>query len=98
MNPSRTAATPREVHDVRHDKTANTEAGNGPPKPVRAFDYASVIEGLRDEKSFEDHGRGVRILAHDPPCGWRSRPSPPGAARGRGGWRAPPPCRCWKAR
>jgi quercetin dioxygenase-like cupin family protein len=65
-NISRTAATPREVYDVRHDKTGNPEGTTGPPTPVQAFDYASVIERLRDEKTFEDHGRSVLILAHEP--------------------------------
>jgi quercetin dioxygenase-like cupin family protein len=54
------------VYGVRHDKTDNPEGNTGPPKPVQAFDYASVIERLRDEKTFEDHGRSVLILAHEP--------------------------------
>ncbi len=51
---------------MRHDKTDNPEGNTRPPKPVQAFDYASVIERLRDEKTFEDHGRSVLILAHEP--------------------------------
>lgn len=51
---------------MRHDKIDNTEGNTGPPKPVQAFDYASVIERLRDEKVYEDHGRSVLILAHEP--------------------------------
>jgi quercetin dioxygenase-like cupin family protein len=51
---------------VRHDMTGNSEGNTGPPKPVQAFDYASVIERLRDEKAYEDHGRSVLILAHEP--------------------------------
>jgi quercetin dioxygenase-like cupin family protein len=33
---------------------------------VRAFDYGSMLERLRTEKTYEDHGRGVLILAHEP--------------------------------
>jgi quercetin dioxygenase-like cupin family protein len=51
---------------VQHDKTGNLEANTELREPVQAFDYASVIEGLRVEKSFEDHGRSVLILAHEP--------------------------------
>jgi quercetin dioxygenase-like cupin family protein len=57
---------PRQAYDVRHNKTDNLEGDTGSRKPVQAFDYASVIEGLRDEKTFEDHGRSVLILAHEP--------------------------------
>ncbi len=60
------AATPREVNDVRHDKTSNPEGNTEPPKPVQAFDSANVIERLRDEKTYEDHGRSVLVLAHEP--------------------------------
>jgi quercetin dioxygenase-like cupin family protein len=56
---------PREVYDVRYNKTENLQGDAGSRKPVQAFDYASVIEGLRDEKIFEDHGRSVLILAHE---------------------------------
>jgi quercetin dioxygenase-like cupin family protein len=51
---------------VQHDKTGNLEANTELRKPVQALDYASVIEGLRVEKSFENHGRSVLILAHEP--------------------------------
>jgi quercetin dioxygenase-like cupin family protein len=54
------------VYDVRHDKTGNLEGNTGPPKSVQAFEYASVIERLRNEKVYEDHGRSVLILAHEP--------------------------------
>jgi quercetin dioxygenase-like cupin family protein len=53
------------VYDVRHDKTGSPEGNTGLPKPVQTFYYASIIEGLRDEKSFEDHGRSVLIVAHE---------------------------------
>ena len=33
---------------------------------MRAFDYGSMLERLRTEKTYEDHGRGVLILAHEP--------------------------------
>jgi quercetin dioxygenase-like cupin family protein len=51
---------------VRSDKTRSPEACTGPLRPVRAFDYASELEWLRTEKTYEDHGRGVLILAHEP--------------------------------
>src|SRR5829696_4370142 len=54
-NCSRTAAAPREVYDVQHDKSGSPEGNTGPREPVRAFDYASVIEVLREEKSFVDY-------------------------------------------
>jgi quercetin dioxygenase-like cupin family protein len=57
---------PREVYDVRHNNTDNLEGDTGSRKPVQAFDYASVIDGLRGEKTFEDHGRSVHLLAHEP--------------------------------
>jgi quercetin dioxygenase-like cupin family protein len=58
-------SVPREVYDVRHNKTSNPEGNTEPYKPVQAFDYASVIEQLRGEKTFEDHGRSVYVLAHE---------------------------------
>jgi quercetin dioxygenase-like cupin family protein len=51
---------------VRRDETGNPEGVTVPPRPVRAFDYASVIERLRDGKTFKDHGRSVLVLAHEP--------------------------------
>ncbi len=51
---------------MRHDKTGNPGGNTGPPKPVQAFDYASIIERLRGKKAYEDHGRSVLILAHEP--------------------------------
>jgi quercetin dioxygenase-like cupin family protein len=60
------SSDPREVYGVQHDKTGNPEGDTGPPKPVQAFDYASIIERLRDEKTFEDHGRSVLVLAPEP--------------------------------
>lgn len=51
---------------MRHDKIGNPDGNSGPPKPAQAFDYASIVERLRDEKTFEDHGRSVLILAQGP--------------------------------
>lgn len=51
---------------MQHDNTGNPEDNTELRKPVQAFDYASVIEVLRGEKSFEDYGRSVLILAHEP--------------------------------
>jgi quercetin dioxygenase-like cupin family protein len=56
----------REVYDVRHNNTDSLEGDTGSRKPVQVFDYASVIDGLRGEKTFEDHGRSVHLLAHEP--------------------------------
>jgi quercetin dioxygenase-like cupin family protein len=54
------------VYGVRHDKTDNPEGNTGPSNPVQAFDYASIIERLRDKAAYENHGRSVLILAHEP--------------------------------
>ena len=51
---------------MRHDKTSNPDGNTEPRKPVQAFDSASVIERLRGEKTFEEHGRSVLVLAHEP--------------------------------
>lgn len=51
---------------MRHDKTGNPEGNTEPRKPVQAFDSASTLDRLRDEKAYEDHGRSVLILAHEP--------------------------------
>lgn len=51
---------------MRHDKISDPKDNTGPPKSVQAFDSASVIERLRNEKVYEDHGRSVLILAHEP--------------------------------
>lgn len=51
---------------MRQDRIYNPEVDTGLPEPVRVFDYASLIEGLREEKTFEDHGRNVLVLAHQP--------------------------------
>ena len=50
---------------MRRDKIRSPEAATGPPGPVRAFDYGSMLERLRTEKTYEDHGRNVLILAHE---------------------------------
>jgi quercetin dioxygenase-like cupin family protein len=54
------------VYGVQHDKTGDPEGDTGPPKPVQAFDYASAIERLRGQKVYEEHGRSVLVLAHEP--------------------------------
>ncbi len=51
---------------MRHDKTSNPEGNTEPRKPVQAFDSASTLDRLRDEKTYEDHGRSVLVLAHEP--------------------------------
>lgn len=51
---------------MRHDKISDPRGNTRSPKPVQAFDYASVIEQCRNEKVYEDHGRSVLILAHEP--------------------------------
>ena len=57
---------PREVNDVLHEKTSNPDGNTEPRKPVQPFDSASVIERLRGEKTFEEHGRSILVLAHEP--------------------------------
>jgi hypothetical protein len=54
--PFGTAATPREVYDVRHEKTGNP----GPPKPVQAFGYATSTSKERGARShYQEHVHGL---------------------------------------
>lgn len=54
------------VGDMRDGKAGNPEGDRELSKPVRAFDAAGVLERLRNEKTYEDHGRSILILAHEP--------------------------------
>ncbi len=51
---------------MRDSKASNLGGERDLRKPVQAFDSASVLERLRDEKTYEDHGRSVLILAQEP--------------------------------
>lgn len=51
---------------MRYDKRSNTESKAEPEHQVQAFDLTRAIERIRNEKSYEDHGRSVLILAHEP--------------------------------
>jgi quercetin dioxygenase-like cupin family protein len=51
---------------MRDDRTRSPEDGPEIRCPVQAFDAASVVERLRKEKTYEDHGRSVLSLFHGP--------------------------------
>ena len=48
------------------DKTYSTEDSLEIRSPVEAFDAASAAKRLREEKTYEDHGRSVLSLFHGP--------------------------------
>jgi quercetin dioxygenase-like cupin family protein len=52
---------------MRDEKTHNPEDGLEIRRPVQAFDAASAAKRLREEKTYEDHGRSVLNLIHGPP-------------------------------
>ncbi|TCJ16218.1 hypothetical protein E0L93_10320 [Rubrobacter taiwanensis] len=50
-----------------HDGKAGGPKGSGEPrKPVRAFDTMAALDRLKSEKTYEDHGRSILILANEP--------------------------------
>lgn len=51
---------------MRDGKAGNPEAGRNLRKPVQALDLAGLVERLRNDKTYEDYGRSVLILAHEP--------------------------------
>ncbi|MDN5696405.1 MAG: hypothetical protein L0G70_00335 [Rubrobacter sp.] len=53
---------------MRHDERSKAESNAEPVQVdhVQSFDLTSAIERLRNEKSYEDHGRSIRILTHEP--------------------------------
>lgn len=51
------------MHD---EKARSPQDGLEIRRPVQAFDAASAAERLREEKTYEDHGRSVLSLFHGP--------------------------------
>ena len=52
---------------MRDEKTHDPEDSLEIHRPVRAFDATSAAKRLREEKTYEDHGRSVFSLFHGPP-------------------------------
>jgi quercetin dioxygenase-like cupin family protein len=51
---------------MRDERARSTEDGLEIRRPVQAFDGASAARRLREEKTYEDHGRSVLSLFHGP--------------------------------
>ena len=51
---------------MREDKARNLEDSLEIRRPVQAFDAVSEAKRLREEKTYEDHGRSVLSLFHGP--------------------------------
>jgi quercetin dioxygenase-like cupin family protein len=51
---------------MREDKACSPEDSLEIRRPVQAFDVASAAKRLREEKTYEDHGRSVLSLFHGP--------------------------------
>ena len=51
---------------MRDENARNPEDGLENRRLVQAFDVASVAKRLREEKTYEDHGRSVLSLFHGP--------------------------------
>jgi quercetin dioxygenase-like cupin family protein len=51
---------------MREDKACSPEDSLEIRRPVQAFDAASAAKRLREEKTYEDHGRSVLSLFHGP--------------------------------
>ena len=54
------------ITDVRDKKARGPEDSFEIRKPVQVLDTASVAKRLREEKTYEDHGRSVLSLYHVP--------------------------------
>jgi quercetin dioxygenase-like cupin family protein len=52
--------------DMREDKARSHEDNLENHRPVQAFDAAGAAKRLREEKTYEDHGRSVFNLFHGP--------------------------------
>jgi quercetin dioxygenase-like cupin family protein len=69
-NPNCSSATGSDakgdITDVRDKKARSSEDSLEILRPVQALDTASVAERLREEKTYEDHGRSVLSLYRDP--------------------------------
>jgi quercetin dioxygenase-like cupin family protein len=51
---------------MRDDRTRSPEDGPDSRSQVQAFDAVSAVERLREEKTYNDHGRSVLSLFHGP--------------------------------
>ena len=51
---------------MRDEKARSTEDSLENRRPVQAFDAASAAQRLREEKTYEDHGRSVLSLFREP--------------------------------
>ena len=51
---------------MHNEEVRSSEDGVEIRRPVQAFDVASAAKQLRDEKTYEDHGRSVLSLFHGP--------------------------------
>ena len=51
---------------MRDENSRSPEDSLGIRRPVQAFDAASAARQLREEKTYEDHGRSVLSLLHGP--------------------------------
>jgi quercetin dioxygenase-like cupin family protein len=51
---------------MRDERARSTEDSLEIHRPVQAFDAASAAKRLREEKTYEDHGRSVLSLFHGP--------------------------------
>src|SRR3712207_7623527 len=51
---------------MRDERARSTEDSLEIHRPVQAFDAASAAKRLRQEKTYEDHGRSVLSLFHGP--------------------------------
>ena len=54
------------ITDMRDNKARGPEGSLEIRKPVQVLDTASVAKRLREEKPYEDHGRSVLSLYHEP--------------------------------
>jgi quercetin dioxygenase-like cupin family protein len=51
---------------MRDEKACSPEDSLEIRRPMQEFDTASVAKRLREEKTYEDHGRSVLSLFHEP--------------------------------
>jgi quercetin dioxygenase-like cupin family protein len=54
------------ITDMREDKACSPEYSLETRRQVQALDAASAAKRLREEKTYEDHGRSVLNLFHGP--------------------------------
>ncbi len=67
MRPVQTVATRKEAFtDMREEKACSPEYSLETRRQVQVLDAASAAKRLREEKTYEDHGRSVLNLFHGP--------------------------------